>query len=109
VFGLGKRSQQPKEAKEIRGEIVESVDDMTGRVLTDIKQKGKTVEVVIRSRVDGSKLFEVTYQTEATGRHAQFVAEQLAGVYIDSHNLYEDVKLSNIDIGHFRMSNKRTR
>ncbi|KAF0816576.1 hypothetical protein KIS4809_4643 [Bacillus sp. ZZV12-4809] len=106
MFGLGKRSQQPKE---IRGEIVESVDDKSGKVLVHIDKYGREVTIKIRSRVDAQVIFECEYETDANERAAYYDAEQIVDIYLRAHRLYEDTRLSNFDIGYVRNASKRSR
>jgi hypothetical protein len=103
MWGIGK----PK--KDIEGEIVESVEDKTGKALVQIDKHGRNVNVKIRSRVDGRVLFECNFETDAIERASYYDAEQLAESYLRANGLYEDKRLTNMDIGYVRNSTKRMR
>jgi hypothetical protein len=92
-----------------KGEIVESVEDKTGKTLVQIEKHGRNVSIKIRSRVDGEVLFDCNYETDANERASYYDAEQLAESYLRANGLYEDKRLTNMDVGYVRNSTKRMR
>jgi hypothetical protein len=95
--------------REVKGEILESHDDMTDKVLSDIRVEGRDVTVSIRSRVDGSTLFKAEYRTNEDQRAAHFTAEQIVEAFTKGNGYYVHTKLTNVQLPFIGNANKRMR
>lgn len=95
--------------REIKGEITESIPEMDGKVLSDIKVEGRDVTVTIRSRVDGSTLFKAEYLTDENPRAAHFTAERIVEEFTKANGYFIHTKLTNVDLPFVGNANKRFR
>jgi iron uptake system EfeUOB component EfeO/EfeM len=96
--------------REVRGEIVESQEEMEDKVLTEINVEGRNVTVTVRSRVDGNVLFKAEYTTNEKQQAAHFTAEQLIDSYTKANGYFIYTKLTNVDLPIVRtLNHKRTR
>jgi predicted RNA-binding protein Jag len=103
MWGIGK----PK--KDVKGEIHESHEDMTDKVLTRIDVVGRDVTIKVHSREDSSLLFKAEYQTEESPRAAHYTAEQIVEAFTKANGLYVHTKLTNVDLPYVGNANKRMR
>lgn len=88
----------------------ESHEDKSGMVLVQIDKQGKGVTVKVRSRVDGSVLFECNYHTEASDRPAYYDAQKLVDIFVKANGYHIDHTLSNVELPVVRtLTNKRSR
>ncbi|CAN7226657.1 hypothetical protein [Rossellomorea sp. LjRoot5] len=99
--------------REVRGEIVESHDDMTDKVLVKIDieayKEFSIVVIKIYDRTDGSALFESSYRTIESERPAHYTAEAIAKEYTRANGLHIDKTLSNAELPFVGNANKRSR
>lgn len=103
MWGIGK----PR--REVRGEIVDSYEDKTDKVLVKIEKNGRNVSLRIYDRVDGAKLFSCEYKTNQSDRVVHYDMQAIANVFLKSHGLAVDRELTNIELPIFRTTNKRSR
>ncbi|WP_227396706.1 hypothetical protein [Jeotgalibacillus aurantiacus] len=87
----------------------EKIEDMVGKVSVLIQKDGRNVEIVIRSRVDSSRLFECKYQTDQPDRPAYYDAERIAQYYCNSNGLTIELKTTNVELPFIGNANNKTR
>lgn len=94
---------------EVKGERIESHEDMTNRALVRINREGHKASLKIHDRSTGNVVFTCEYETDQPDRVVYYDLKAIADVFLKSQGLTVDKELTGIDVGFVKMSVKRSR
>ncbi|MFC7321962.1 hypothetical protein [Halobacillus campisalis] len=97
-----------------RGKIEESVREVDGLVLVNIKierkdRQTRIVSIRIKARPEGNKVFDAEYETSQSEVYAYYGAKEHVNKFLQDNDYVIDVETTNATLPTVRTTNKRSR